>query len=176
MEKRSFSSWLGTFIPCFLLWLLLTWSLELREIILGAAVSAIVAWFTARFFIHKKPFFLLNPVKWVHMAVYAVVLVVEVIKANIAMAGIVLSSKCKTCQSGIVLIPAGEDIKSDYALSTVSNAITLTPGTITMDVAEDKTGKNYYYVHWLDLQETDPEKAGEMIKGTLEKYAGRIWK
>lgn len=174
--KRSFSSWLGTFIVCFLLWMLLTWSVEARELILGVLVSAVVAWFTARFFIHEKSFFLLNPVKWVHIIVYCAVLVVEVIKANIAMAGVVLSSKCKSCESGIVCIPAGDEIKSEYALATVSNAITLTPGTITMDVAEDKSGKNYYYVHWLNVTETDRKKAGDIIKGTLEKFAGRIWR
>ena len=174
--KRSFSSWLGTFIVCFLLWMLLTWSTQVRELLLGVVVSAIVAWFTAKFFIHEKAFFLLNPVKWVHIVVYAVVLVVEVIKANISMAGVVLSSKCKNCESGIVCIPAGDDIKSEYALATVSNAITLTPGTITMDVAEDEDGKNYYYVHWLNVTEKDRTKAGDIIKGTLEKYAGRIWR
>ena len=65
-------------------------------------------------------------------------------------------------------------MKSDYGIAAVSNSITLTPGTITMEVAE-KDDQNYLYVHWIDVAETDPEKAGEAIKGTLEKGLRRVW-
>jgi len=58
----------------------------------------------------------------------------------------------------------------------VANSITLTPGTITLDLDEDEAGRNYYYIHWVDVIETDREKAGEIIKGTMEKWIGRIWK
>ena len=58
----------------------------------------------------------------------------------------------------------------------LSNCITMTPGTITVDVGEDEAGNNYYYVHWIDVAEMDREKAGDIIKGTMEKWIGRIWK
>ena len=57
----------------------------------------------------------------------------------------------------------------------LANSITLTPGTITMDIAEED-GKSYFYIHWIDVAETDREKAGEVIKGRMEKWIGRIWK
>ena len=66
------------------------------------------------------------------------------------------------------------ELKSDYGLGALSNSITLTPGTITMEVTEED-GQNYLYVHWIDVKETDPEKAGEAIKGTLEKGLRRVW-
>ena len=56
----------------------------------------------------------------------------------------------------------------------LANSITLTPGTITMDIAE-QDGKSYYYIHWIDVAETDREKAGEIIKGRMEKWVRRIW-
>ena len=43
-----------------------------------------------------------------------------------------------------------------------------------MDIAE-QDGKTYYYVHWIDVSETDREKAGEIIKGRMEKWVRRIW-
>jgi multicomponent Na+:H+ antiporter subunit E len=44
-----------------------------------------------------------------------------------------------------------------------------------METAEDADGQNWLYVHWIDVAETDPEKAGEAIKGTLEKGLRRVW-
>ena len=58
----------------------------------------------------------------------------------------------------------------------VANSITLTPGTITMNVAEDESGKNYYYIQWIDVAEKDRGKAGEIIKGRMERAIARIWK
>ena len=44
-----------------------------------------------------------------------------------------------------------------------------------MDIAEED-GKSYFYIHWIDVAETDRKKAGEVIKGRMEKWIGRIWK
>ncbi len=64
---------------------------------------------------------------------------------------------------------------SEYGLSMLANSITLTPGTITMDIAE-QDGKIYYYIHWINVQTEDEKEAGDAIKGTLEKWVRRIWK
>ena len=175
MEKTfRWDRWLSTFVLCFLFWMLLTWSVAVRELALGAVVSALAAAFAGRFLIHDHPFYLYNPVRLVTLLVYVVfVFLWEVIKANLSMVKIVLGGNYKP---GIIRIPGSEQVKSLYGLAAVSNCITLTPGTITMDVAEDESGKNYYYVHWMDVTETDREKAGEIIKGRMERWIGRIWK
>jgi multicomponent Na+:H+ antiporter subunit E len=79
---------------------------------------------------------------------------------------------CKDVNPGIVKVPV--NLKGDYAQAMLANSITLTPGTITMDIAE-QGGQTYYYIHWIDVAETDREKAGKLIKGSLEKGIGRIW-
>lgn len=177
MQRPSkFAVWLSTFLFCFLFWLLLTWSVALREVLWGVIVSAIVAAFAGRFLIHHRAFYLYNPVRLVLLAVYCCIIFLwEVIKANLSMAKLVLSPNLGHYKAGILRIPGSEKIKSAYGLAMVSNSITLTPGTITMDVAEDEQGKNYYYVHWIDVAETDREKAGEIIKGRMERWIGRIW-
>lgn len=177
MTANKFCAWLSTFIFCFLFWLLLTWSVAPRELILGAIIAIVVALFSSRFLIHSHAFYLYNPVRLVLFVFYCVIIFLwEVIKANITMASIVLSPKMKNYKPGIIRVPAGEKPSSTYGLAMVSNCITLTPGTITLDVAEDEEGKNYYYIHWIDVAETDRDKAGEAIKGTMEKWIGRIWK
>ena len=178
MQKPSkFAAWLSTFLFCLLFWLLLTLSLAPREIFWGVIISAIVAAFANRFLIHHKAFYLYNPVRLVLLVVYCcTVFLWEVIKANVNMAKIVLSPSLRNYQAGIIRVPGSPDVKSEYGLAMVSNCITLTPGTITMDVAEDEQGNNYYYVHWIDVAETDRDKAGEAIKGRMERWIGRIWK
>lgn len=177
MQTNRVVSWISTFIVCLLFWMLLVWSVAPREIVLGVIVSAIMAWFAGRFFIHSSPFYLFNPVRLLIMIFYCVIIFMwEVIKANLSMAAIVLSPSLKNYKAGVIRVPGSDSVKSEYGLAMVSNCITLTPGTITMDVAEDESGKNYYYIHWIDVAETDREKAGDAIKGTMEKWIGRIWK
>ena len=171
MQKTKFPAVVATFLLCFAFWVLLTWSFAVQELAVGAAVSLAVALFSARFFIHEKAFWLLNPVKWFGLIAYVFVFLGELIKANVDMAKRCFGG-CKNIKPGIVKIPTG--MKSDYGVAAVANSITLTPGTITMETTEED-GQNYLYVHWIDVAETDPEKAGEAIKGRLERGVRRVW-
>ena len=172
MQKTKFPAVLATFIVCFLFWILLTWSFKGQELLAGAVVSFAVALFSARFFIHEKAGWLAQPKRFFACIGYWLGgFLKELIKANVNMAKICFGG-CKDINPGIVKIPT--DLKSDYGLAALSNSITLTPGTITMEVAEED-GQNYLYVHWINVEETEPEKAGEAIKGALEKGVRRIW-
>ena len=175
-KKTTFSAWLSTFVFCFLFWLLLTWSVHPLGLLMDAIFSAAVAAFTAKFFIHSKAFHFFNPARFFALIAYIFVFFWEMVKANLSMVGIVLTGKRNHCQSGIIRVPGDKGLTSEYGLAMISNCITMTPGTITVDVAEDEEGNNYYYVHWIDVAEMDREKAGDIIKGTMEKWIGRIWK
>ena len=91
-------------------------------------------------------------------------------KANVDMARRCFTG-CTDINPGIVKVPVG--LKSDYGQAALSNSITLTPGTITMDVAEQE-GQTYYYIHWIDVTASG-EEAGEAIKGRLEKGLKGVW-
>ena len=54
MQKRRLRSIIITFIPCYLFWLLLTMSLEARELLLGVLVCGITAWFSSGFFVQNE--------------------------------------------------------------------------------------------------------------------------
>ena len=98
----------------------------------------------------------------------------ELLKANWDVARRALSPALPI-NPGIVKIPV--ELESDYGLMALANSITLTPGTITMDIADDEEGKTWYYIHCIDADaESAPEEKGEAIKGTLEKWAGRIFR
>lgn len=173
MKKNDFLSVLSTFILCYIIWILFTFTFSFEELIVGALVSSVVALFTARFFIHDTPFYLFNSSKFAALIKYVfIIFPKELWKANVDVAKRALNPSL-TVNPGIVKIPS--NLESEYALSMLANSITLTPGTITMDIAEEG-GKNYYYIHWIDVTTTNNVKAGEIIKGTLENGIGRIWK
>lgn len=179
MKKTKFSAFLSTAIVCYIFWLLITGQIvsiftggaSAQILIAGALVSIITALFSARFFIHEKAFFLFNPVRFVIWVFYCLIIFMwELTKANIDVA--LRAFGFKKINPGIVKIET--DLKSEYAQSMLANSITLTPGTITMDIAE-AGGKTYYYIHWIDVATEDIAEASDGIKGTMEKWIRRIW-
>ncbi len=63
---------------------------------------------------------------------------------------------------GIVAIKT--NLKEDYKKLMLANSITLTPGTITMDVRDDTL-----FIHWIDVTTKDTEEASEEIAGDFER-------
>ena len=171
MRKTKPSAVLTTFLLCFLFWLLLTRSFRWEELAAGGVVSLAAALFSARFFVHNKAFRFFHPRRLLAGLFYWVcVFPVELVKSNLHMAKLVLTG-CRKIRPGIVRIPVG--LKNAYAQAALANSITLTPGTITMEIAEQE-GRIWYYVHWIEA-DCDGEEAAERIKGRMEKWIGRFW-
>lgn len=171
MKKTRFSAIISTFLFCYMCWFLFSETFTRQEIIVGAVVSIIVAVFTARFFVHEKSFYLFKPSRFINLIFYCIFIFPrELWKANVDVAKKALSPSIRV-NPGIVKVPS--ELRGDYELAMLANAITLTPGTITMDIT-DEGGKTYFYIHWIDVAVTDSIEAGDAIKGTLEKWVRRI--
>jgi multicomponent Na+:H+ antiporter subunit E len=69
---------------------------------------------------------------------------------------------------GIVRVKSG--LKTEIGKVFLANSITMTPGTITVDIIED-----YFFVHWIYVHSTDPEIYTQKILGRFEKYLKRIF-
>ncbi|MEJ8553826.1 Na+/H+ antiporter subunit E [Tepidibacter sp. Z1-5] len=82
--------------------------------------------------------------KFIYIIQYLFVLIVEVIKANIDVAKIVLSPKIDIEP---VVVNFKTKLKSDLCRVILANSITLTPGTITMVMEND-----VYTIHCLKKQ------------------------
>lgn len=172
MHKTSFAGVASTFLLCFLFWILLTWSADVQELATGAVISLAVALFSSRFFIHEKPIWFFNPVKLLNgIYFWLCIFPVELIKANVDVAKRCFTG-CKNVNPGIVKVPV--ELKSLYGQAALANAITLTPGTITMEITEEE-GQTYYYIHWIDAKLPGGQEAGEEIKGRLERGLRRVW-
>ena len=173
MPKTKIPAVIVTFVLCMAFWVLITWNFSSQELLAGAVVSLAAALFSARFMIHEKAFWLLNPAKLCGLVYYVlVVFPIELIKANVDMAKRCFGG-CKNINPGIVKVPV--DVESEYGQAMLANSITLTPGTITMEVTEED-GQTYYYIHWIDVTAPSGKEAGDAIKGALEKGVRRVFK
>lgn len=175
---RNIKSVFTTFILCFIVWWLFVlqdiniFKLDIEEAIGGVIVSIIVAYFTAPFFIKEDPFWIFKSHRWFNIIKFIPIYFIELWKANMDVAKRALSPRLNI-NPGIVKIST--EIESDYGLSMLSNCITLTPGTITMDIVEED-GRNYMYIHWIDVVTRDIGEASNTIKGAFEPWIRRIFK
>ena len=86
----------------------------------------------------------------------------ELCKANLSVLRVVFSPRLRI-RSGVIAVPT--DLKSDLALTLLANMITLTPGTLTLDISPDR---RYLFVHTLNLE--DPEDVKREIYRAFEVY------
>ena len=92
---------------------------------------------------------------------YAIVFARELTLANYEVAKIVLSPRLKI-RPGFLSVPMDAD--TDFEVTSLANSITLTPGTITVHLPEER---HVIVVHALNVTE-DPEAVRRSIKSELE--------
>lgn len=106
--------------------------------------------------------FRLSPRKLWYSAAYTVRLIFEILLAGLVVTRSIIRWKT-AIRPGIIVVPA--DVKGDVEVTLLANSITLTPGTWTLDIPNDRRA---LYVHALDVQEPEQTKAD--IKQRLEKF------
>lgn len=153
------------FILSLIFWFLLTFKLTVPNIIVGSIASLICAMFFGRFFV-TNVYKLLQPKRYYWFIVYLVVFIWECIKANLDVAYRVLHP-AMPIRPGIVCVKT--TLKSDIAKMLLANSITMTPGTISVDIIDDNL-----YIHWIYVRSEDPEVYTSMITGAFEKYIKKI--
>lgn len=156
------------FIVAFFSWCLLTWVPDWQHIIVGIFVAALVTYLTGDFFI--EPSSLGHPRRyWYFIVHYMPFFIWEVIKANIDVAYRVLHPALPI-NPGIIKVKTS--LKSDTALTFLANSITLTPGTMTIDVDRDN---GILYIHWIDVKTKDMEEATVIIAKRFEEILKEIF-
>lgn len=144
---------------------MLTFEITVSNLIVGAVASLITSLFFTGFFV-KNVYKLLQPKRYFWFIIYLFVFVWECIKANVDVAYRVLHP-AMPIRPGIVKVRTS--LKSDLAKMLLANSITMTPGTITVDIIGD-----YLYIHWIYIRSEDPEVYTEIITGAFEKYIKKI--
>lgn len=123
------------------IWLLLNDSLAPGQLLLGLVITAIVSLVTAAMVRSRaRPHHLMIAIR-----LFFVVLI-EIIRSNIAVARIILSSKEHETH-GFMRIPM--DMRDPYGLTVLACIITMTPGTIWSGLSPEG---DFLVIHVLDLQ------------------------
>ena len=155
-----------TSIALFGLWLLFTSSLTTFYLIAGFLGAALIAALTFDVFIPQHQanlhFTLPNPL---FLVMYMGKLV-----------GALYGSSWKMLQAIVTgdvqprIVYFRTRLRSDLARMALANSITLTPGTITLDLNDD-----HLIVHWFFCTTHHTKAAGEEIKGKLEAAIQKVW-
>lgn len=150
----------------FVFWLLITANLEPKFLIMGLSSSIVVTWLCMPLFMlhnqsHTKKYFMLgfSPLK---LLLYTLWLMKELILANIDVAKAALKKELPI-QPQILHVQCHYD--NPLALTLLANSITLTPGTITVNVSHG----NVYTIHALT-----PGAAQGIIDGSMLKKVAEL--
>ena len=165
-HKFSIKKFVYTFLIIFLIWYGFTTSLQPAEIITGVIVSLLIAFVSVINFNCCDP--ILVSISHIgYFFIYFFVFIIALIKSNFDVARRVLSPKLDI-NPGIVVFKT--KLKNDFAKMVLANSITLTPGTLTVDVIKDN-----YYIHWIDVQTDDPEEVYKQIAAPFERILLKIY-
>jgi len=167
MEKANYlSKVIFETIVLFLTWILLTESFASSELIFGFIISLVISLGTANLFT-EHGLSHLNPKRLFYLIIYIPYYLYQVVKANIDVAIIVLSPSLPI-KPGIVKVKT--NLKTDVGKLSLANSITLTPGTITMDIDGEDV-----YVHWIKVKDESVEGATQEIVGPFEEFLKEIF-
>lgn len=154
------------FIVCFILWLLLTWTLNWQHILVGVVVAFLVALLFGNISV-KEPKKCLQIKRWGWFLCYLPLFIWECIKANLDVAYRVLHPKMPI-KPGIVKVKT--TLKSEVARTMLANSITMTPGTLSVDI-----DGQYLYIHWIYVRATGIEEASQRIVYRFERLLAKIF-
>ncbi len=160
------------FVLAFIVWVVVSWPfvdgrIDFQMMVAGLIASAIVAVLFHEM-LPKEHHIFFSPIRIFWLLAYAPVFIYFLIKANLDVVYRALHPKMPI-RPGIVKIKT--NLKTDSAITALANSITLTPGTMTMDVTDD----GYLYIHWINVQSDDVEQATRIISETFEWFIKRIF-
>jgi multicomponent Na+:H+ antiporter subunit E len=72
-------------------------------------------------------------------------------------------------EAGVVAVPL--DARTDWEITALANLISLTPGSLTLEVSQDR---RTLYVHTMHLDGGDPERFRQRLKADLEQRVLRV--
>ena len=139
-----------------IVWMFLTGDLDYSNFIEGFIVGFIIIWITK--YASKSSNYISRIPKIIGFTLY---FIYELILANLKVTIDVLTPKHRM-QPVIVAVPL--DAKSDFEITLLANLITLTPGTLSLDISEDK---KVLYIH--SMYVSDPDEFRAQIKDGFER-------
>lgn len=146
-----------------LLWFLLVNHLQLGSLVMAVILATLIPLLTARWWpdrpVIRRPFALIS---------YGILVLWDVLVANFHVARIILFLPADRIRSAWICVPL--DLTSPEAISLLAGTITMTPGTLTADIAADGSALLIHSLH-----APDPDAIRDEIKTRYEARLKRIF-
>ncbi len=140
--KRRWLPHPTTSVLLFVVWLLLNHSLSAGHLVLGAVLGVLIPLFTQRFF--PEPVYLQRPGTILR---FLAIVLWDIVAASITVTRLSLGPMSKL-RPRFVRIPVALD--DDFALTALASTISLTPGTVSAEIAPDR---GHILIHALDVDD-----------------------
>lgn len=174
MSSKRF---VATFICLLFLWLLFTGTFggplfEIsqlnvvipQELFAGAVIAAIVGSVSYGYFT-QDPGAMINPKRWAYYIAYVPAYIWSEIKSHLLVAYCVLNPSLPI-RPAIVELPT--ELRSDVGLTSLADSITMTPGTLTVDIDEERPR---LFVHWITAGDRiESEVVREEVGRQFERF------
>jgi len=151
---------LNLWLTLLLIWLIANGTLATDSVLTGVVITAAIA---LAFATYSRVY---SVIRWSPRVIYTYLLYLgvflyELVKANLNVMRYVYSPHIDI-HPGIVEIRTG--LRSPIGRLALANSITLTPGTLVVDMQGDSL-----FIHWINVTATDPVAATQEIAGRFEK-------
>ncbi len=135
MRKNLKMSIAGTFFVLLLFWVIIVETLAIHIFLLGLISIAAIIYISKEYILTEEVRFPLHILNLARIGSYILKLVYAIIVANIQVAQIVLSRDMHITPT---FIRFKSPVEKDVTKAVLGNSITLTPGTLTVSIEEDK--------------------------------------
>ena len=139
-----------------LVWVAMSGHFDVVNLTVGFAFGYLVLYLLQRVIGRSRYF-----TRTIGLVRFAGFYIVEVVRANLRVAFDVVTPT-DYARPGIVAVPL--DARTDVEITLLSNLITMTPGSLSVDVADDRS---VIYVHAMYLEH--PDELRRQIKDDLER-------
>ena len=145
------------YVLFFLAWIIFNGNITLEILMFDIVISTAMFVFMCKFMDYSVKKELNVYKKSIWFLAYVVLLIREIVKANLAIIPRILTIEE---EMDPIIVKFKTNLKSDFTRMLLANSITLTPGTITVSLEDDE-----YTIHCLDtslaegLENSDFEKA-----------------
>jgi multicomponent Na+:H+ antiporter subunit E len=160
------------FVLGFVLWMLLTWPVVDghldRQVVIAGLIAAAIVSLLFHDILPKEHHVFISPVRIFWFILYIPVFFYYVMIANLDVVYRALHPQMPI-KPGIVKIKTR--LKTESGITALANSITLTPGTLTVDLTDD----GYLYVHWINVKSADVQQATEHIARKFEWFLEKIF-
>lgn len=152
------------FILFFLIWVIFNGQFTAEIAAFGVVIAGAMYWFLCKFFNYSPRYDLFLLRKAPLLLQYMLTLVVEIVKANLAVFRLIYTAEYEL-EPAVVHFKT--DLRSTFARVLLANSITLTPGTITVALTD-----NEFTVHCLDKELAEGISSSVFVK-ILERIEER---